>query len=91
MGLKDVAKFKFFKTHNKNIKFLQIPLVWNGIKVVTKNIIKKAQDKDLLVHVWTINNKKVMNDLIDIGVNGIVTDEPKILMEIMRKKNLISH
>ena len=65
--------------------------MWNGIKVVTKNLIKKAQGKDLLVHVWTINNKKVMNDLIDIGVNGIVTDEPKMLMEIMRKKNLISH
>ena len=91
MGLKDVAKFKFFKMHNKNIKFLQIPLVWNGIKVVTKNLIKKAQGKDLLVHVWTINNKKVMNDLINIGVNGIVTDEPKMLMEIMKKKNLISH
>jgi len=91
MGLKDVAKFKFFKTYNKNIKFLQIPLVWNGIRVVTKNLIKKAQDKGLLVHVWTINNKKSMNDLINIGVNGIVTDEPRMLMEVMRNKNLISH
>ncbi len=91
MGLKDVAKFKFFKMHNKRIKFLQVPLVWNGIKVVTKNLIKKAQDKGLFVHVWTINDKKVMNDLINIGVNGIVTDEPQILMEVMRNKNLISH
>ena len=91
MGLKDVAKFKFFKMHNKNIKFLQIPLVWNGIKVVTKNLIKKAHEKGLLVHVWTINDKKVMNDLINIGVNGIVTDEPNILMEVMKNKNLISH
>ena len=91
MGLYDVAKFKFFKTYNKNIKFLQIPLVWNGIKVVTKNLTKKAHDKGLLVHVWTINNKKVMNDLINIGVNGIVTDEPKMLMEVMRNKNLISY
>ena len=91
MGLKDVAKFKFFKMHNKNIKFLQIPLVWNGIKVVTKNLIKKAHEKGLLVHVWTINDKKVMNDLINIGVNGIVTDEPNILMEVMKNKNLISN
>ena len=53
--------------------------------------MRKADKNNLLVHVWTINNKKVMNDLIDIGVNGIVTDEPKMLMEIMRKKNLISH
>ncbi len=91
MGLKDVAKFKFFKMRNKNIKFIQIPLVWNGIKVVTKNLIKKAHEKGLLVHVWTINDKKVMNDLINIGVNGIVTDEPNILMEVMKNKNLISN
>ena len=58
MGLKDVAKFKFFKIYNKNIKILQIPLVWNGIKVVTKNLINKAHKKGLFVHVWTINDKK---------------------------------
>lgn len=91
MGLKDVAKFKFFKMHNKNIKFLQIPLVWNGIKVVTKNLINKAQDKGLLVHVWTINDKKTINNLIDLGVNGIVTDKPELLMEIMKERDLISN
>ena len=91
MGLKDVAKFKFFKMHNKNIKFLQIPLVWNGIKVVTKNLINKAQDKGLLVHVWTINDRKTINNLIDLGVNGIVTDEPELLMEIMKERDLISN
>jgi glycerophosphoryl diester phosphodiesterase len=91
MGLKDVAKFKFFKIHNKNIKFMQIPLVWNGINVLTKKLIRKAHEKGLLVHVWTINDKKTMNDLINIGVNGIVTDEPKLLIEVMKNKNLISH
>ena len=91
MGLKDVAKFKFFKMHNKYIKFLQIPLVWNGIKVVTKNLINKAQDKGLLVHVWTIDDRKTINNLIDLGVNGIVTDEPELLMEIMKERDLISN
>jgi glycerophosphoryl diester phosphodiesterase len=90
MGMKDVAFYKFFKIYNKNIKVIQIPLRWKGIKILSKNLVKKAQEKNLLVHVWTINDKKTIDYLIDIGVNGIVTDEPNLLMEIMKEKDLIS-
>tara|TARA_B100000963_G_C22590841_1_gene655415 strand:+ start:130 stop:867 length:738 start_codon:yes stop_codon:yes gene_type:complete len=89
MGMKDVALFKFFKIHNKNIKIIQIPLRWKGIKVLTRNLIQKADESNLLVHVWTINDRKTINYLIDLGVNGIVTDEPELLMEIMKERNLI--
>lgn len=91
MGIKDVALFKFFKLHNKKIKIMQIPLNWKGIKVLTKNLIQKANRNNLLVHVWTINDKKTINKLIDFGVNGIVTDEPELLMEIMKERDLISN
>ena len=89
MGMIDVAKFKFFKIYNKNIKIIQIPLIWKGIKVLTKNLINKAHEKGLFIHVWTINDKKTINKLISAGVNGIITDDPKLLMEIMREKNLV--
>ena len=91
MGLKDVALFKFFKAYDKNIKIMQIPLKWKGIKVLTKNLIQKADKCDLLVHVWTINDRNTINNLIDLGVNGIVTDEPELLMEIMKERDLISY
>ena len=91
MGLKDVALFKFFKAYDKNIKIMQIPLKWKGIKVLTKNLIQKADKCNLLVHVWTINDRNTINNLIDLGVNGIVTDEPELLMEIMKERDLISY
>ena len=91
MGMKDVALFKFFKLHNKKIKIMQIPLKWKGIKVLTKNLIQKANRNNLLVHVWTINDRKTINKLIDLGVNGIVTDEPELLIEIMKERDLISN
>ncbi len=91
MGLKDVALFKFFKAYDKNIKIMQIPLNWKGIKVLTKNLIQKADKCNLLVHVWTINDRNTINNLIDLGVNGIVTDEPELLMEIMKERDLISY
>ena len=91
MGMKDVALFKFLKFNNKNIKIIQIPLKWKGIKILTRNLIQKAHKNNLLVHVWTINDRKTINNLIDLGVNGIVTDEPELLMEIMKERGLISN
>ena len=90
MGIKDIALFKFFKFNNKNIKIMQIPLKWKGIKVLTRNLIQNADKSNLLVHVWTINDRKTINNLIDLGVNGIITDEPELLMEIMKERDLIS-
>ncbi len=91
MGMKDVALFKFLKFNNKNIKIIQIPLKWKGIKILTRNLIQKANKNNLLVHVWTINDKKTINNLIDLGVNGIITDEPELLMETMKERDLISN
>ena len=91
MGMKDVALFKFFKFKNEKIKIIQIPLKWKGIKVLTRNLIQKANKSNLLVHVWTINDRKTINTLIDIGVNGIITDEPELLMEIMKERDLVSN
>ncbi len=91
MGMKDVALFKFFKLYDENIKVMQIPLKWKGIKVFTTNLMQKADKSNLLVHVWTINDRNTINKLIDIGVNGIITDEPELLMEIMKGRNLIPY
>jgi glycerophosphoryl diester phosphodiesterase len=35
------------------------------------------------LHVWTINNEQVMNDLIRTGVNGIMTDNCQLLKKVM--------
>ena len=91
MSMKDVALFKFFKLYDENIKVMQIPLKWKGIKVLTTNLMQKANKSNLLVHVWTINDRNTINKLIDIGVNGIITDEPELLMEIMKGRNLIPY
>jgi glycerophosphoryl diester phosphodiesterase len=91
MGMKDIALFKFFKFNNKNKKIIQIPLKWKGIKILTRNLIQKAHKNNLLVHVWTINDRKTINNLIDLGVNGIITDEPELLMETMKERDLISN
>ncbi len=55
----------------------------NGIRIVTKKFIDNAHEKGLPVFVWTINNRENMKRLISWNVNGIVTDYPDILRNVL--------
>ena len=87
MGLAQVVMYKFFNIKN-NSKLIQIPISWNGIKVVTKKFVEKVHNDNLKVHVWTINQENEMQKLIDMGVDGIMTDNAIGLMNVMKKNNL---
>ena len=63
----------------------QVPVSQWGVPVITKKFIKTAKDLNKLVHVWTIDDQETMNELIDLGVDGLMTDKPSIL-----KKTLIA-
>ena len=56
--------------------------------MVTEKFIKKVHNDNLKVHVWTINQEDEMQKLIDMGVDGIMTDNAIGLMNVMKKNNL---
>jgi glycerophosphoryl diester phosphodiesterase len=52
---------------------------------VTRRFVKYVQSIGLKIHVWTINDVKTMEKLIDLDVDGIITDRPKLLKEVLSK------
>ena len=50
------------------------------------NLIKKFKDEGKYCITWTVNNKKYMRDLLEIGVDAIITDNPKKLMKVIKEK-----
>ena len=50
------------------------------------NLIKKFKDEGKYCIAWTVNNKKYMRDLIEIGVDAIITDNPKKLIKVIKEK-----
>ncbi len=50
--------------------------------------IRRAHDLGLKVVVWTVNDPKDMNDLIDRGVDGIITDYPDRLRAVMKRRGM---
>lgn len=71
-------------TQSPRHQALQVPIVFNGITVVTPEFVEKAHANGLAVHVWTINDRAEMEWLIEIGVDGIMTDRPTLLEKVLR-------
>jgi glycerophosphoryl diester phosphodiesterase len=64
---------------------LQIPDEYKGEKVVTPGLVKAVHKKGLILHIWTVNDPQEMKQLIDYGVDGIITDYPDRLVEVISK------
>ena len=67
----------------------QVPTSQWGIPIVTKKFVDYAHKENKFVHVWTIDKRQEMEDLIELGVDGLMTDRPSILFKVMKEKNLI--
>lgn len=63
--------------------------IWSPLFAdVTAPVVKEAHDLGLKVVVWTVNRPEDMARLIDIGVDGIISDRPDLLRETARAKGL---
>ena len=63
---------------------VQPPLSFNGVTVVNQDFVTDAHRNGLAVHPWTINSEADMRQLLDWGVEGIMTDKPCLLEEVLR-------
>jgi glycerophosphoryl diester phosphodiesterase len=62
---------------------LQIPPSFRGMKVVTPRFVEAAHHHGIQVHVWTVDDPAEMQELLDAGVDGLMTDLPDILLEVL--------
>lgn len=66
----------------------QIPPRRGLIKLVTKPLVRAARRRGVEVHVWTIDGAAEMSELLDLGVDGVVTDAPDVLRAVLRERGL---
>ncbi len=62
---------------------LQVPVRRGPITVVTAGFVARAHALGLQVHVWTVDDPAEMRSLLGIGVDGIVTDRPDVLKDVL--------
>lgn len=55
---------------------LQVPEQFDGMPIVTPAFLERAKRLDVEVHVWTVNDRADAERLLDLGVDGIMSDVP---------------
>lgn len=65
---------------------LQIPRYHEGIDLATEPVVTAAHELGLAVHVWTVNDRAAMCELIELGVDGIITDRPTELRALIDQR-----
>jgi glycerophosphoryl diester phosphodiesterase len=64
---------------------LQIPPVFHGFDVVTPRFVEAAHHHGIQVHIWTIDDPAQMVQLLGTGVDGLMTDLPDVLMDVLAR------
>lgn len=62
---------------------VQVPASQGPLPIVTSAFVRRAHNRGLQVHVWTVDEEAEMNRLLDLGVDGIVTDRPSLLRAVL--------
>ena len=70
------------------VDVLQVPVRVPGIEIVTERFVATAHRRGIHVHVWTIDDPHEMDRLLDLGVDGIMTDEPEVLRTVFGARGL---
>ena len=65
---------------------LQIPTDYDvgiTLNLANRNYVERAHRRNIAVQYWTINDEETMRELIELGCDCIMTDNPELLAKIL--------
>lgn len=94
-GPSEVSRFlAMYKTglgasYSPPMQALQTPEYVGGLHIVSKEFVETARKLNLDIHVWTVNETDQMHRLLETGVDGIMTDYPDKLLDLLNRTVII--
>ena len=82
-GPVETARLRLGFGSPRGIPSTQVPVRQGPITVITPSFIARAHRLGMAVHVWTIDEDAEMHRLLDLGVDGIMTDRPTALKAVL--------
>ncbi|MFM2183169.1 MAG: hypothetical protein RJB61_1463 [Actinomycetota bacterium] len=71
---------------NRGAHAAQVPVRQGPVTVVDQRFVERAHARGLHVHVWTIDEADEMRRLLDLGVDGLMTDRPAVLRTVLEER-----
>jgi glycerophosphoryl diester phosphodiesterase len=85
-GPRQIASLRFSGRVPWGGQVAQVPPVVGRLQLVTERFVRQAHARGLQVHVWTIDDPSQMHGLLDLGLDGIMTDRPAILKDVLEQR-----
>jgi len=67
---------------------VQVPIRVGRVRIVTAGFVRAAHRAGLPVHVWTVNDPAAMRDLLELAVDGVMTDRPRVLRDVLAARGV---
>ena len=83
-----VAQSRGLRARAEWVHAAQVPERMRGVPLVTRRFVEHLHRRDMQVHVWTVNDAEEMHRLLDLGVDGIMTDRTEVLRDVMRARGV---
>lgn len=68
----------------EGIDALQVPERHGPFHILNRGLLRAAHTRGIEVHVWTVNDQQRMRELVDLGVDGVITDRTDLAVEALR-------
>lgn len=78
-------KLKAVPFYTPKADAFQVPECYDDQPIVTQAFLRAAHSKNIKVHVWTVNEENSMRRLLEMGVDGIITDYPGRLSKVLEE------
>jgi glycerophosphoryl diester phosphodiesterase len=78
-----LQKIRMESVYSPDMQAMQIPETRDNRQVVNRRFMEAAHNRNMRVHVWTINDIDSMKQYLKLGVDGIMTDYPDRLLELL--------
>ena len=82
-GPQQIAALRFARRLPWGGQVAQVPVRQGPLTVANKALVDRAHERGLHVHVWTIDDASEMHRLLDLGVDGLMTDRPEVLKDVL--------
>jgi glycerophosphoryl diester phosphodiesterase len=69
---------------------LQIPRRRGRLRLVTRSVVRRAHAAGVQVHVWTVDEPAEMVELLELGVDGLITDRTDLLKDVLVARGIWS-
>jgi glycerophosphoryl diester phosphodiesterase len=92
LGMRGVARLRMASLTGRRLVLppcvvaAQVPVRYGRVPVVDRRLLAYAHRLGLQVHVWTIDEPAEMHELLDLGVDGIMTDHVGVLRDVYRSR-----